>query len=177
MKKVFAIVLTSLLLLNVMGYYGLFLGLKYKNTLDITRRLDAESYQHSETVTLKIPLTVPYLTNTEFERIDGEIEHNGEFYRLVKQKLSRDTLHIVCIRDVNSKHIEQALNDYVRTFSDHSNDNPQTKTVPGFIKDYITADFNLAPSSEGWNFVLAFGTPEDHLTTPLQAILSPPPEA
>lgn len=177
MKKVFAIVLTILLLLNTMGYYGIFLGLKYKNTLEITERLDSENYQESETVTIKVPLVVPYFPNTEFERVNGEIEHNGEFYRLVKQKLVNDTLHIVCIRDTNSKHIKHALTDYVRTFTDQSANTSQGKTVPVFIKDYIATVFKLATLSEGWNVELSFCTIEDQFIFHSQTILSPPPEA
>ena len=34
-----------------------------------------------------------------YERVNGEFEHNGEFFKLVKQKLENDTLNIVCIKD------------------------------------------------------------------------------
>ena len=159
-----------------MGYYGLFLGLKYKNTLEIDKRLDAENYQDFETVTIKVPLTVPYFYDTEFERIDGEIEHNGEFYHLVKQKLVKDTLHIVCFKDVKSKQIKQALVDYVRTFTDNPGDATNSKTITSFIKDYITTDFKLGSSAEGWNLTFAFRNVEDFVTLLSLSILSPPPE-
>jgi hypothetical protein len=81
---------------------------------------------NSETVTLKVPVAIPYLQNTDFERVNGEFEHNGEFFRLVKQRFASDTLYIVCIKDTRSKHIKQALAEYVKTFSDH----PVTSTSP-----------------------------------------------
>lgn len=177
MKKVVSIFLVVLLLLNVMGYYGLFLGLKYKNSVQVTQRLNADDYQDSETITLKVPLAIPYYGDTEFERVDGEIEHNGEFYRLVKQKLEKDTLYIVCIKDVKSKHIQEALTEYVKTFTDHSADRSHTKTIQSFIKDYVPTSFNLDSSATGWNLTILHPfILKDSFSNPYFSIPSPPPK-
>lgn len=177
MKKAVSIFLTAILLLNVMGYYGLFLGLKYENSLDITQRLDADDYTRDETITLKIPLNIPYYGDTDFERVDGEIEHEGEFYRLVKQKFERDTLYIVCMKDIKSKQIKKALNKYVKTFTDQSADHSGAKTIPSFIKDYITTSFNLNASAAGWCLTLVYYTDEVKSFTLYFSNYSPPPEA
>ena len=140
MKKITAHLLVLLLLLNVMGYYGVFVGLHYKHSATINQQLDGPGELEFETVTLKVALTIPYYGDTEYGRVSGEIEHNGEFYRLVKQKFEKDTLYIVCIKDVQSKRIKQALADYVKNFSEHSSDHA-AKTIPSFIKDYIATEF------------------------------------
>src|SRR5687767_15064229 len=114
MKKLTSYVLVLILLLNVMGYYGIFIGLKYSHSTSINQKLDDLQYNESHTVTLKVPLTIPYYGDTEYQRVSGEIEHGGEVYRLVKQKYEKDTLYIVCIRDVQGKRIKQALADYVK---------------------------------------------------------------
>ncbi|HEY0769598.1 MAG TPA: hypothetical protein VGD31_04630, partial [Sphingobacteriaceae bacterium] len=150
MKKLATYVLVLLLLLNVMGYYGVFIGLKYSHSSAFDQRLDDFQYLDSHTVTLKVPLSIPYYGDTEYQRVNGEIEHEGEVYRLVKQKYEKDTLYIVCIRDFESKRIKQALADYVKNFSEHSSDNA-FKTVPSFIKEYITPGFAFSSSSSGWN--------------------------
>jgi hypothetical protein len=176
MKNIVSIFLVILLLLNVMGYYGLFLGLKYKNTVDITQRLDSENYAESETLTIKVPLAIPYYMDTGFERLNGEFEHQGEFYRMVKQKLEKDTLHIVCIRDVKSKHIKQALADYVKTFGHYPGAGKHVKTVFGFIKDYIPAGFKLASSATGWNTTFDFKRTQQPACVLSLPVLYPPPE-
>lgn len=176
MNKVVSICLVSLLLLNVMGYYGVFLGVKYQNTQEFIQRLDAELYQESETMTIKIPLSIPYYAETEYERLDGEIEHEGEFYRLVKQKFEKDTLHIVCIKDVKRKHIQKALKDYVKTFADHSADRPHGKTIPSFIKEYFSASFHLDASATGWSLMLYQAVAEEISQEPYLSSPSPPPE-
>ena len=135
-----------------MGYYGVFLGLQYKNDKNMIHRLDAEDYSASETVTIKIPITIPYAMDSKsFERVDGKFEHKGEFYRLVKQRLAGDTLYVVCIKDHENKRIDEAMSTFVKTFTDkpvdqHSN----AKIVVTFIKDYIQQSFTLQHISMGW---------------------------
>ena len=141
-----------LLLLNVMGYYGVFLGLEYKNDKDMLQRLDAERYSDLEAVTIKIPISVPYaMDSKDFERVDGKFEHNGEFYRLVKQKLSQDTLYVICVKDHEKKRIDEAITSFVKTFTDKPIDNhSNSKIVINFIKDYIPQAFTVQHLSFGW---------------------------
>jgi hypothetical protein len=160
-----------------MGYYGLFLGLKYQNTRSITQRLDQDRYRTSETITIKVPAAIPYLFNTDYERVDGEIEHNGEFFRLVKQKFASDTLYIVCIKDTRSKHIKQALEEYVKTFSDYPVNQKSTTEIPGFIKDYLPTDFSMGIAATGWSYSFHFHTNDDLTHLLSLAVSSPPPEA
>jgi hypothetical protein len=134
-----------------MGYYGVFLGLQYKNDKDMIQKLDAEEYSDSETVTIKIPISIPYAAESEgFQRVDGKFEHNGEFYRLVKQKLSQDTLYVVCVKDYEDKRIDDAITNFVKTFTDKPSDHSNSKIVVSFIKDYIPQSFSVQHISSGW---------------------------
>lgn len=179
MRTTFSILLIVLLLLNVLGYYGVFLGLQYKNAQDFTSRLDAEDYTEEETFTIKVPLVVPYHTDDQqYERVNGEIEHKGEFFRLVKQKLSKDTLYIVCIKDHTGKNIKKALSDYVKTFSDKPADaNHQSKTVPSFIKDFLSIEISLMSSVHGWIHTINFPQGNETFSSLFLTITTPPPRA
>ena len=135
-----------------MGYYGVFLGLQYTNDMNMIQRLDADDYSASETVTIKVPLTVPYAAASKsFERVDGKFEHKGEFYRLVKQRLADDTLYVVCIKDRQNKRINEAMSTFVKTFTDKPVDqHSSSKIVINFIKDYIQQSFTIQHISMGW---------------------------
>ena len=135
-----------------MGYYGVFLGLQYKNDKDMIQRMDAEEYSDSETVTIKIPISIPYAMDSKgFERVDGKFEYNGDFYRLVKQKLLQDTLYVVCLKDHENKRIDEAMTSLVKTFTDKPADqHSNSKIVINFIKDYIPQVFIVQHVSLGW---------------------------
>jgi hypothetical protein len=158
MKRIFAFALLVLFLLNVLGYYGVFIGLQMANTREMVKKLDADDYQESEAQTFKIPLAVPYYADSrDFERVDGEFEHNGEVFRLVKQRLHKDTLYIVCVKDVQSKKINQVLEDYVKTFTDKPvNGKENARTGQQLIKDFISFHIEVYNTALGWNLPLSY---------------------
>jgi hypothetical protein len=138
-----------------------------------------QAYLDEETVTLKVPLVLPYRIDLgEYERVDGEIEYAGEFYRLVKQKLENDTLFIVCYKDQDSKRIKQVLADYVKTFTDKPLDAKQhAGFYSGFIKDFIPTRTTVEAMTSGWCLALCFGIIQEPDYHSLIAIASPPPKA
>src|SRR5258708_5459498 len=150
-----------LFLLNVLGFYGIFLGLQFKFKQDANRELDEDRYAGMDVVTFKLPLAVPYYSdNQDYERVSGEFEHEGEVYRLLKQKYSGGMLFIVCVKDNEAKKISQALTDYVKTFTDKPLNAKQqsAKSVPSFCKDYMTIGISLQSLTSGWKKQVTHGT-------------------
>jgi hypothetical protein len=152
-KRTITLILLIVFLLNVVGYYGVFVGLRFSSELALRQQFDAESYDEQE-VTIKVPITIPYATDSrDFERVDGEFEYEGQVYRLVKQKLQSDTLHIVCVKDQQTQTINQALADYVKSYTDKpANAKQGTKTVAQFTKDFISCTTSVESITTGWNF-------------------------
>lgn len=147
----------SLVLLNSLGFYGILVGIQYQSGRALESRLDKDQYDQSETVTLRFPMALPYQSDDKsFERVDGKVEHNGEYYRLVKQKLEKDTLYIVCIKDHESKLIAKALSDYVKTYTDKPADAKQTLKAFNFIKDYLPATTSVQCITAGWHHDIQF---------------------
>lgn len=181
MKRITTLVLLLLFLLNVLGYYGVFVGWQVGNSKQARSRLDRDEYSQGQAVTLKVRLTVPYSTDQEeYQRVDGEFEHEGEFYRLVKQRLYKDTLYIVCVKDDNLREMHQALTDYVKTFADspiNSAKSPSNgKTVLNFIKEYVTSAMGLKSQNNGWSKKLVYFTPEASPTASFSPSINHPPE-
>lgn len=159
-KKLVTYSLMGLILLNTVGFYGIFLGLQVKYAMDANDNLDKELVSMADMVTFKVPLTVPYATDqVEYDRVSGEFEHQNEVYRLYQQRLYKDTLFIVCYKDAQSKKINQALSDYVKTFADK----PQSakplaaKEAPSLIKDYLQTGISIESEHFGWENSIRFG--------------------
>ena len=152
MRKAFSIVLVVLLLFNALGFYGVLMGVRMQSVQNLVHRLDQNSYANDQTITLKIPMSLPYsYGNEQYKRVNGEIEFQGEFFRLVKQRVSNDTLFIVCIKDNESKKIAEALNDYVKTFSDGDGSAKSTgKLFQSIMKDYVPVSLTMETGSR-WN--------------------------
>ena len=163
----------------MLGFYGVFIGLRYKTSQDLIQRLDADDYAEAETFTIKVPMTLPYQENQDtFERVNGEIEYHGNVYRFVKQKLLHDTLYIICLNDSQAKHINNAMHDYVKTFADKTADSKQSIKVFSFIKDYLPTEILLTSDIAGWNHQLSMNSlSKDLVLSTYISIQSPPPKA
>lgn len=176
-KKLISLVLIVPVLLNVMGYYGVFLGLEYQHSRRMSEKFDTDVYNTSAAVTIRIPINIPYATESEFRRVDGEFEYKGEIYRMVKQRIVNGTLYLVCVKDAEGQQIAQALKDYVKTFSDKSADaKSQSKTQLTFIKDYILSSCSIGNSSEGWMSVVLNRTSTRLFIDSFYASIIHPPE-
>ena len=137
-----------------MGYYGLLMGLQYKNSRDLMRQFDEGTYDHGQAMIFKVPFDYPEQFDSEvFERVDGEFMKDGETYRLIKQRLFRDTFHIVYFKDKKGTELNKVVEDFVKTFSDRSSDDDgsDTKILPNFIKEYYTKGFSIQCITAGWH--------------------------
>lgn len=180
MRRLIALILLAVFLFNTVGYYALYQAIRSHSHDTLLKRLDNDQYKNEETVTLKLPLAIPYQTNTDYQRVDGSFEHLGEYYKLVKQKIENDTLLIVCYRDKVEKKLSNLLTEYVKVTNDipSSSKSAALKLLNSFSKDYepsaarnaytlpcSTLDFSLIPYQNIF------------LTDFKASLVSPPPEA
>ncbi|AYB29675.1 hypothetical protein [Chryseolinea soli] len=179
MKRLFSIVFSILILIHVIGYYGLFWGLTYQHERAMIEMLDAGEYTPSETILIKIPIAIPYMADaSRFERVDGTFERGGEFYRLVKQRYSRDTLFMVCVKDQQRKSIQETLASFVKTFTGKptNTQHGSSKILPTLIKDYVAQTFAIHSVSPGWAHNVVKATPVILPTSDHYSSIIHPPE-
>ena len=162
-----------------MGYYAIFLCFEWQHNRQAEIRLDRNEISPSGTITIKLPLSIPYVPDAQdFNRVQGIFQHNGTFYRLVKQKYASDTLTIVCIRDEETERLQRALNSYVSTLTDNTPEQKgDTKPFISFIKEYILLPFSLSPQTTGWQADLENAYQMRKLASAFRMPVSHPPEA
>jgi len=169
----------ALFLFQFVGYYFVYMGLRYQAKSEMLSRLDAGNYSNEETVTLKIPFTLPYWMDSRgYERVHGEFQYQGEFYQLIEQKLEKDTLYVVCIRDAREKKLHVAMTDFVKLTNDlPASSQKALKLLTSFIKDYVRSVPTEISKSLGWSREVTFAEPSFYLLTLASTVYSPPPES
>ena len=159
----------------------MFWGLRFQTDLKLSKKLDADLYDRDETIELKIPVALPYpVQSHDYQRVEGRFEHQGQFYRLVKNKLQNDTLYVVCIRDQETRKLFDTMKDYVQlaqalpgTSTGHKALNFLSKLVKDFYPQ-VTVDM----PSQGAVTITALTSERPHLfLQPVIPILAPPPRA
>ncbi len=178
MKKFASIAFVVIILFNTVGYYGVFLGLHIKNDLTMSKALADDIYDEANTITVKVPVSIPYLPDQEeFERVEGEIEHNGQLYRMVKQRYAKDTLTVICIKDTQHQRINLALSDYVKTVTDKAPDSkPVSKITISLIKDFLPTSIEIDSVTPGWTVSVSHNSRYQNLIPDFLASIVHPPE-
>lgn len=147
MKKAAAISLLILFLFNTAGYKALFSYLSLQADTRMEARLMNDSNLDKGLITFKIPLNLPYLTDSkDFEPAEGEITVNGEIYKLVKKKISRDTMIVLCIDHHEKTRIENQDNDYFKKVNDLTANSSKKSDVKQVKVDYFLQDKQVNPA-------------------------------
>jgi hypothetical protein len=180
LKRAITFSVLILFLLNAVGLYGVLIGLQFRFASEANKEIDEDRYSSSEAITLQVPLSIPYGPDElDYHRVTGEFEHEGDVYRLVKQKLHRDTLYIVCIKDSRSKKINQALADYVKTFTDRPINAKQqnAKVIYSIIKDFLNTGIEIENDAVGWRECLPYHNLAHHYFSSYSARIKYPPKS
>ncbi|MBK5278040.1 MAG: hypothetical protein JJE09_04160 [Bacteroidia bacterium] len=176
MKRLLSLLFLFVFLFNVGGYYIMYWGLRYQANKELRQNLDAGIYAESQLITLKLPITLPYQIDRNYERVDGEFEYKGEFYKLVKQQIKRDTLYIICLKDQRVKQLVGEMNNFTRLANDLPVSSKTYKLFGTLFKDYNSAShLELSTRQFGWSTSPEFNNFFTSLSSPDIAKITPPP--
>ena len=155
LKKLTAILFIALFLFNLFGYKAWFYYLQIKSTEQLQASLDKNEYSDQDLVTIKVPLSLPYVTNwSAFEQYDGSIEVDGQHYNYVKRKVSNDTLILLCVPNHEQNRLNNSQNDYEKLVNNGQLSLPNNKTgntsllvkslITGYRQENISYEFSAS---------------------------------
>ncbi|HEX8037561.1 MAG TPA: hypothetical protein VF490_00360 [Chryseosolibacter sp.] len=158
MRRFSSLLFLFLILLNTFGSLQFLLIVeRHLNRRAVTKIVENEN-EISGNLLLRVPLTLPYgADDNEYRSASGEIEVDGSLYHFVKQKMFRDTLYIVCLKDVATTEARKAISDYSRTFAGTDQEKPHTpkRVAESFLSAFcISYQSSCEPNSLGWSMNL-----------------------
>jgi hypothetical protein len=179
LKKALSILMLIIFLFNVGGYYLAFWALEFKTEQALSVRIDLNQYTSDETITIKIPVALPYpIQERDYERVDGTFEYNGEYFKMVKHKLQGDTLFVVCIKNQDQKEMVDTITDYVKLANDLPGNAKKALSFFGkLLKDFDHGYSTTYAISVEQAEEIAFARYADSLESVSRDLLSPPPKA
>lgn len=171
--------LLTAFLIHVGGYHIVFWALRLHLDRQVSHRIDRNQVAADETLELKIPVSLPYPIYAQgFERVDGTFEHQGQFYRLVKHKFQNDTLHVICIRDFETRQLVNAMDEYVElTQAPATQSDKAWDLLAKLIKDYYSGAAAGIIHQEGYIISLSFCRYTSSFRPPSLPVHAPPPRA
>jgi hypothetical protein len=178
MKRPIAAILLLLCLFNTVGYYGLYPLLRVHSAHVLNQRIDAGSYTSDETVTLRLPLSLPYLLAGQGDdhRLQGSLRYQGTLYTLVSQRIEADTLYVVCLPNHEAHRVASVLarfNNPAHTLAAPLKAPKLPSTLTDSYTPAPTMTFAATCVLQKQRYAIMY-TPYWH--TPVQGIITPPPE-
>lgn len=159
LKRLISILFLLLFLFHVGGYHLFFWVLHEQSDRQMAQRLDAEAYSADEVLQLKLPLTLPYgLNRNNFSGGRTTVEHNGEYYDLVKYKLESDTLYFIYIKNYREKELAQAMSQFAKASNDLAT-SEALNILGKWLHDFQSSAAPSVVSLEGWVSSLIFQEP------------------
>jgi hypothetical protein len=165
MKQVAAILLLGIFSFNLFGYRLVATFLEKKVNAEMEISLDENDYNNDQLISIKQPTNLPYYKNSAtFQRIDGEIEISGIYYKYVKCRIYNDSLELLCIPNTGKMKIQAAKADFSRMASDFQQTESKKKSESG-IKSFQKT---LGDYEEVKQTAYSLNTSALHLTHNLQ---------
>lgn len=178
MKNFLGICLLLLFLIYNAGYYVFYLtcNTQYENSW--REKVEYNDLDQSMLITKSIPITFAYQADQEnFIPVLKSFEMNGKVYRVLQQRYSKDTLHIVYINDQKGKLMKKSLRDWIETLTQKPTSNKSNTVWSSLEKNYMPnyLDFILmakAPVARVFRIFIS-----QHILSPYIETLTPPPKA
>lgn len=146
MKKLASILMIGILLFNWCGYRLMNSWLENRADRQLEARLDNNSYDEAQLISIKIPSThlSYYNSSDQFERVDGQIEVDGIQYKYVKRRLFNDSLELLCIPNQMAMRLHSVKNEFFKLVNDLQQHNSQDKksgSHPGPSRNFSPVDY------------------------------------
>jgi hypothetical protein len=143
LRKTAAILLIILLFFNWFGYRFALNFVLQKSDQQLENRIDANEYDESQLVEIKVALNLPYQNNwTTFERCYGEIEIDGRYYTYVKRKIADNFLILQCLPNHQKLIIKNTGNVLDKALNgmgqeqNNKNHSPVVSVIKNSLNDY-----------------------------------------
>ena len=129
MRKFAAIFFFLLFLFNLVGYRYWFNYAQQQSDKQLESSLDNHQYNDADLIAITVPLSMPYQTvQSDFERVDGEMNVNGKIYKYVKRKIVDGQMILMCLPDQSKMNLQSAKNDFFKSTNDIAQNNTSKKS-------------------------------------------------
>lgn len=147
---------------NWFGYRLIADYFENRAAIQLEAELDTDHYNENDFITIKVPTNLPYYTNdSQFERVDGEMQVNGVSYKYVAKRIYNDSIELRCIPYHSKMHIMNARDEFFKLAYDlqHTQGSKKHGSNSSTVK-FISAEYT--DHRNDWN-IAALTTHSTHL--------------
>ena len=163
-RQIATILLLCLFVFNIIGYRLIVSISMAKADTALQLSLDNKTYNQADLFLVKIPINLPYQNNwTSFERVDGEVNFEGETYRFVQRKVEK-------ANDYFGKTNDVAIDNHTAKKSSSNHSAASKYQVEDFVNDNYQWQLSSFIASINYSIQHADSKGYNHL----QQLIKPP---
>lgn len=143
LKKIASILLLSVLLFNVVGYFALFAYEQEQAKRMVLQDMPEEAFK----IVKVLASTYVHVADTDFDYPDEQFTIEGRTYNLAKKRIHHDTLEIYLLNNVKQDELTAAFKDYIEqnilAKKDPTSKSPLKSALKDFLKNGVVAHAQL----------------------------------
>jgi hypothetical protein len=106
LKKLFAITLLAIHLLNIGGQLALHQYLAFVTDRFYNEQINKNRYNVKDVTEISIPVDLPHITDwVAYENISGQIQFNNVSYNYVKMRMTQHAMYLICVPNYETTHL------------------------------------------------------------------------
>lgn len=179
MRKPLSILFILVILFNTVGYLYVLNWCQYELERKAEELIDTHASEISGNLIFRIPMNTPYNgPEGEYTRLEGEINFEGNPYRMVKQKVQDNFLYVVCVRDERTRIATDEINEMIAAVSGQpvKESSPFGIKISNLLLKYCPVTTASSHSNnDGWMRLSVFVDNEDNYSYNHNTSLFHPP--
>lgn len=127
----------------MLGYYLFLVFKRIQINQELAEYISKNQIKESELVVFKIPILIYHYPDREMHHAKGEFEYKGNYYDIVKQNISKDTLYTYCYNNPQKaklhKNLSKHSKEHIVNHEQTNSSNKAKKVIKPYLKDYIAS--------------------------------------
>lgn len=180
MRQFFAVILLLLFGFYHSGFYMLHKLAMHQVDEDWRAKIVNDEFSNASLEYASIPISLPYMPAQEsYQAVDHKVELNGKHYRVVKQRYTQDTLHIIYVADRKMDHYQDSFQKLIKKIANPEESGHQEVplglkiTFSGFLMAHFQFEWNSLVSDQ--NGLMASGSIFNY-SSKYGEVPTPPPQ-
>jgi hypothetical protein len=121
------------------GYYVAYYSFNIQIEKNWVETIYGEQQRYLQERMMEIPLSLPYMSDEEQFRLTNTVfEKDGQLYRAIKQRYTKDTLQVIYVPDTAKSNLQSTIKQWVNSLvqDDLPDGGSNSLLSKSFVKDY-----------------------------------------
>lgn len=177
-RKIVALLMLSLLMFNMGGYFVLYYVLEVRAEGALAARIRVGDVSEQELVEFSVPFELPYPVLQQELEAQNRVSDDGVPITITKQEYRNYTLTVYGVRDQWAQHVDNVMEAFNQSANGESDtDDVTIHGLGNLLQAFENTSATGLIKYDSWVRMLLFGSPSEDISPVIIAVDPEPPRA